>query len=91
MTDDQLTRDDLAGMTPEQIERARRSGRLDRVLGYTDEQMNTRAKAKSDAVLTRADVERLAASGHHSAIKSALSEGRLADVLNNRNTDTEEN
>lgn len=50
---DQLTRGDLAAMTPQQIEAARLAGRLDAVLGTSPELVEARRLARNAEPITR--------------------------------------
>lgn len=79
----QLTRDDLRGMTPEQIEDAHNSGRLDSLLGMPadDVAVLDRARAGEDD-LTHSDVQRLKELNRHDLIAQALDNGRLNNLTN---------
>lgn len=85
MTDNQLTRADLAGMTPDAIEKARLEGRLDRVLGRSEDSIAARARIRSgDATLDdirTADAE---------SIVQARADGLLKHLTDNTDN-TEEN
>jgi len=78
MTDpDQLTRTNLAGMTPDQIEAARLAGRLDDLLGIPRDEHDALAAARGDAPLNLEHVRHLARLGHHDQIEAARAAGRI--------------
>lgn len=77
MTDQQLTDDDLKGMTPQEIADAHDSGRLDSLLGAPEEDVDVLARARNGESLDRADLSRLSALGRHDLILAADAAGLI--------------
>lgn len=73
----QLTRADLARMTPDQIENARTAGRLDTLLGVPRDEHDALAAARSEGLLTLEHVHTLARIGRHDDIEAARAAGRI--------------
>ena len=74
---DQLTRADLAGMPPDQIEAARLAGRLDAVLGIPEDERGALAAARGEGPLTLEHIRTLARTGRHDHIEAARTAGRI--------------
>lgn len=68
MTDDQLTRDALAGMSPQQIEAARLAGRLDAVLGTSPELVEARRLARNLEPISRDQLRMLNRARDHALV-----------------------
>lgn len=82
---DQLTREHLKAMTPEQIVEARAQGRCDRILGVSEEEIELRAIARDpNAQMTTDTAVAMTRAGLHQAVAKASQEGRI-------NYDIEEN
>lgn len=73
----QLTRADLAGMPPDQIEAARLAGRLDALLGIPEDERDALAAARGEGPLTREHVRTLWRTGRHDHIEAARAAGRI--------------
>ncbi len=78
----QLSRTDLATMTPAEIEKARQEGRLTKILGGSDDEVEAVEIGNTDRSLTRGDVDTLTRAGRHDLITEALTDGRLNDLIN---------
>lgn len=86
MTDThQLTHDDLEGMTPEQINTARRGGRLASILGGDVTVGDAIARATAGQRLTLEDCDRLTDAGHTRLVMDAHRAGRV-DMIPNQPT-----
>ena len=68
MTDDQLTRDALATMTPQQIEAARLAGRLDALMGAPAELVEARRLARNLEPITRDQLRTLNRARDHALV-----------------------
>lgn len=68
MTPDQLTRTDIAGMTPEEVVEAHDAGRFDVALGASPADAQLKQRARSGEPVTRADIRRLSELGEHQLI-----------------------
>ena len=75
----QLTTEDLATMDPQEITDARDAGRLDRLLGIPEHEIDLKTRARTGQ-LTAADTTALAAIGRHDLIVTAHAEGRIEGV-----------
>jgi len=67
---DQLTRDALAGMSPEQIEAARLAGRLDALMGAPAELVEARRLARNLEPVTREQVRLLMRARDHDLVSA---------------------
>jgi hypothetical protein len=75
----QITRDDLKSMTPQEIEQARVDGRLDRILGLPEDEIEAKTRARGNAPLTTEDVKILSRYRHHDLITAAHTAGRITE------------
>lgn len=77
MSDDQLSAADLASMTPRDIDEARRTGRLDRLLGVPQADTDLLNRARNGGRLDRADCKRLSELDHPDLIVAARDDDRI--------------
>jgi hypothetical protein len=77
MTDNQLTSADLAGMSPQQIDQARQEGRLARLLGVADDEIDLRERVANGGTFTRAEARELNRLGLYDAVLEAHRDGRI--------------
>jgi len=81
MTDHQL--DNLAGMTPAQIDQAHRAGRLDALMGVPADDVAVLDKARTGQTLTLSDVAHLARLGRPDLIDEAERTQRITHQKEN--------
>lgn len=74
----QLSRADLATMSPAEIAAAQRAGRCARLLGVPTETVDTIARAQAGATLDRDDVRELWRLGRADLIEAARVAGNIA-------------
>jgi len=77
----QITRDQLKGMTPEQIVQAKREGRLNALLGLAPADVALLDRATT-APLTRDDIAALARLNRHDLIVAARHDNRITTKEN---------
>lgn len=77
----QITRDQLKGMTPEQIVQAKREGRLNALLGMPPADVALLDQATT-APLTRDDIAALARLNRHDLIVAAQHDNRITTKEN---------
>lgn len=75
---DQLTREDLATMTPRAVDDATRAGRCDALLGIAPEVSKARRKAEAGERIDLGDVAALKAAGRHDLITKAHEAGLIS-------------
>lgn len=68
MTENQLTRDDLKTMTPDQIVDARATGRLNDLLGVPSEESELTGRAERLEPVSRDELRRLNRQGRHDLV-----------------------
>jgi hypothetical protein len=81
---DQLTRDDLAGMTPEAIVKASDAGRCDTLLGVPADDIDVIGRARGDEPLSRTDLAHLRRIGRHDLIVGAYDRGNITTTEENQ-------
>lgn len=80
----QLTRDDLAAMTPQAIDEATRAGRCDALLGVAPEASEARRKTEAGEAIDLDDVAALKAVGRHDLITKAHTAGLITTTTNTK-------